>query len=193
MSKKLNWLLAGAALTLVSGAAVAADAKKDDKAEHRVERHVFVQRAGSPGEMRMYRRHGGSAEDRAEHLKTMLQLKPNQEGALKAYLESTKPDHDTVMKSEHKRGETTTPQRLDEMEKRMAERQAELKKRNDATRTFYAQLDASQKKVFDTMPHMAGGHGHMAMMHRMPHMGRMPHPPVPPVPPVPPAPPEARD
>lgn len=190
MSKKLTWLLAGAALTLVAGSSIAAEPKNDDdKSDRRVERRVIVRGGPDVHVMRMHR----DPAKHAEHLKTMLQLRPNQEAALKTYLEATKPDHDRMVKFEHKIEERTTLQRLDEAEKRMAERQAAMKKRNDATRAFYAQLDASQKKVFDAMPHMAGPGRHMAMMgHPMPGMHMRPMP-IPPVPPVPPVPPEARD
>lgn len=189
MSKKLSWLLAGAATTLIAGAAVAQVASKDDgPGERRIERRVIVQ--GAPGgEMRVIRMHGGgSPEKRAEHLKTMLQLRPNQESALKTYLDAIKPDENRMVMVEHKMDETTTPQRLDQTEKRMAEHQAAMKKRHDATRAFYAQLDASQKKVFDAMPHMAGGPTRMAMMHRgapMQFRHDMPMPPMRPAPPAP--------
>jgi hypothetical protein len=195
MSKKLNWLLVGAATTLIAGAAVAQDAKKNDApGERRIERRVIVH--GAPGgEMRVMRMHGGgSPEKRAEHLKTMLQLRPNQEAALKTYIEAINPGEHRMAKIEHKTGETTTtPQRLEQAEKRMAEHQAAMKKRNDATRTFYAQLDASQKKVFDTMPRGHGGQHRMAMMHHGAPMAFRHHMPVPPTPPVPPAPPQPRD
>lgn len=192
MSKKFTWLLAGAAVTLVAGTAIAAESgKDDDKSERRVERRVIVHGGPDVKVMRMHR----DPAKHAEHLKTMLQLRPNQEAALKTYLEATKPE-DRVVHIQHRGDDKTTLQRLDESEKRMAERQAKMKKRNDATRAFYGQLDASQKKVFDTMPHMAGPAAHIAMMgHPMPPMPRMHmrHMPVPPAPPVPPVPPEARD
>ena len=65
----------------------------------------------------------------------------------------------------------TTPQRLDLMDKRMAERQAHMKQRSDAVKTFYAQLTPEQQKTFDSRPmrggrgegrmHGGGMHGHM--------------------------------
>ena len=43
----------------------------------------------------------------------------------------------------------TTPERLDLMQKRQAERSAEFTKRADATRSFYAALKPEQQKTFD--------------------------------------------
>lgn len=74
----------------------------------------------------------------------------------------------------------------------MVEQQAAMKKRIDATRAFYSQLDARQRKAFDAMPMMmmAGPNfGPMMMPAVMPLAHRMPLPPPRPAPPVPPAPP----
>ena len=57
----------------------------------------------------------------------------------------------------------TTPERLARSEKRMAEHQAAMRKRNDAIRAFYGQLSPSQQKAFDAlhmgMPGMRHGPG----------------------------------
>jgi hypothetical protein len=156
--------------------------------------------------------------DQAEHLRTMLQLKPGQEAALTAYLAAVKPEHmheHVVEMSSHDGNVTyrdhdgghemghdiakTTPERLADMEKRMADSQAEARKRIDATRKFYAQLDPSQKKVFDEMPMLMigpiGPIGPMMMPGpmkiRFEHGGMPPMPPMPPVPPAPPVPPRS--
>src|SRR5436190_7154608 len=61
-------------------------------------------------------------------------------------------------------GPTTTTERLAEMERRMADSQAQAHARIEATRRFYAQLEPSQKKVFDEMPMlMIGPIGPMMM------------------------------
>jgi hypothetical protein len=46
----------------------------------------------------------------------------------------------------------TTPERLDAMTRRIAEREGRAKARIDATRAFYGQLDATQKQAFDALP-----------------------------------------
>ena len=43
----------------------------------------------------------------------------------------------------------TTPERIDRMRAMRAARQAEMDKRMDATKTFYATLNPVQKRVFD--------------------------------------------
>ncbi|MFN3583457.1 Spy/CpxP family protein refolding chaperone [Phenylobacterium sp.] len=173
MSKPKTWLLAGAALALLAGAgAAAAQPDGDGKAGAQPRRHVHM-------------RHG----DPAQHLRDILQLRPDQEPALKAFLEATKAGHDRGG-ARFERDETkTTLERLNDMEARMARHQAAMKTRIDATRTFYGQLDAKQKKAFDAMPMlMFAGPGFGPVP--MPHMAlRMPMPPMPPAPPAPPAPP----
>ena len=56
----------------------------------------------------------------------------------------------------------STPQRLDALRARSAERLATLDRRIAATKAFYAQLSPAQQKAFDAMaPHggMRGQHG----------------------------------
>lgn len=44
----------------------------------------------------------------------------------------------------------TTPERLDQMQAHKAQKDVQMQKHIDATKTFYATLTAEQKKVFDT-------------------------------------------
>ena len=60
----------------------------------------------------------------------------------------------------------TTPQRLDRMAARMAERQQRFAQHAAAVKQFYAQLTPAQQKAFDAMHH---GGKHKRMMKR--HMG----------------------
>ncbi|MGZ6015515.1 MAG: Spy/CpxP family protein refolding chaperone, partial [Phenylobacterium sp.] len=162
----------------------------------RIERRVIIRDGEGEGHHHM---------DQAEHLRTMLQLKPSQEAALTAYLAAVKPEHhhETIVEmSNHGDGahgdmHKTTTQRLAEMETHLAEQAAQGKARIEATRKFYDQLEPSQKKVFDEMPMlMIGPMGpmmNMGNMRVMVNMEGMPPmhgmPPMPPMPPVPPAPP----
>jgi hypothetical protein len=207
--------IAGAAFALFASASVAAyaqtaataqsqadadAAKADQRIEHqdarmehndrRMERHeerrIMILQDGE----------GHHHLGQAEHLRTMLQLKPGQEAALTAYLAAVKPDHDhMLMMSDHGDGHDgakTTPERLAEMEKRMADSQSQARVRIDATRKFYGQLEPSQKKAFDEMPMlMIGPIGPIGpMMMPGPMKVRFEHPPMPPMPPMPPIPPE---
>lgn len=108
------------------------------------------------------------AQRRAERLRAVLQLRPEQEPALRAYVDALRPD---PAKMERRRAERTqaaqltTPQRLDRMQARMAERQAQFARKADATKRFYAQLSPAQQRAFDALHqerggwHGRGGHG----------------------------------
>jgi len=192
MSKPMTWLLAGAALTLISGAAVA---QTSDQA--RREANEDASAAAPPGvrperterrEVRIYRQ-GDTVwrGDHSDHLSDILQLRPDQEPALKAFLEATRRDgdHRDHMVKFERDGERTTLQRLDDMQARMAEQQAEMNRRIAAIKTFYGQLDVRQKKAFDAMPMlMFSGPSFGPML--IPAGHHMPMPPEPPEPPRPP-------
>lgn len=208
MSRRYTTLFAGAAFALFGALGAAAYAqspapapaagshhevqviKSADGSEVRIERD-----GGRTMIMRTERRH----EDMADHLRAVLQLKPAQEAALTAYVQALEPKTGTMVMMEKHEAPKTTPERLAEMEKMMAEHEAMTRAHIDATRKFYDQLDASQKKAFDEldlgMDHMGGVHmiRISAPMPPMPPMHMMhppmPIPPVPPAPPVPPPPP----
>ena len=211
MSRPWMGYLAGAAFALTAAGAAAAYAQATpapgaDPRAQREERTVIIR--GDGEERRMILRHGeGEGEglgngrvmvmrhggrDQAEHLRTLLQLKPSQEAALTAYLAATRfehgPEHFVEMSD---RGEAqTTPQRLAQMEKQMAEQAAQGHARIEATRKFYDQLEPSQKKVFDELPMlMIGPMGPMMPMGPMKVMFNMQR--MPPMAPMPPAPPKA--
>ncbi len=211
MTRSWTGYLAGAAFALSAAASgiayaqagSAADAQREAQKDSqqsvlRIERH---EDGAGPGERHIERRmvmrngHEGHHMDPAEHLRTMLQLKPTQEGALSAYVAAVKPDHareQIVEMLDH--GDQTTIQRLAEMETHMAEQAAQAHARIEATRKFYNQLEPSQKKVFDQMPMMMmGPMGPMMPMRQMkvmvnmqglPHMQDMP-PATPPAPAAP--------
>ena len=156
-------LLASAALILIlAGAAQAADAPPP-----KVERKVIIMGGpggdmmGGPGMM------GGRMKmdpaKHAQHLRDALQLRPDQEGALQAFLKSMEhpkdmggpggdmPDMDKPM---------TTPERLDFMLSMLDHHRAEMVRHVAAVKAFYAQLSPSQQKAFDAMhSEMMGGMG----------------------------------
>jgi len=103
------------------------------------------------------------AERRAQRLRAVLQLRPDQEPALRALVASMRPDPAKMAQRRQDRAEArnlTTPQRLDLMQSRMAERQAAFAKRADAVRRFYTQLTPAQQKAFDALHEGRGGmHG----------------------------------
>jgi Spy/CpxP family protein refolding chaperone len=101
----------------------------------------------APRADRMEKKH---AKHLAE-LKGKLKLESSQEAVWATFEQSMQvaspsvahPDRATLEKM-------TTPERLDQMEAHKAQRDAQMKKHVDATKTFYAALNSTQKKVFDT-------------------------------------------
>lgn len=157
-------------------------AREARRAADEVRREVRIYRGGDNGKQVFVFRGG----DREDHLRTMLQLRADQEPALKAYLEAVGrggPRGDHMVRFD-RRGDSplTTPERLVAMEARMAEQQTAMRQRIEATKTFYGQLDDKQKKVFDSMPMlMFAGPGFGPMLLPVDHW-----PPTPPAPPKPP-------
>ena len=92
---------------------------------------------------------------RMGELKTKLKITPAQESNWSAFTTAMKPP----ARTEHPRPDRaemeklTTPERIDKMRalraQRMADRQAQMDIRETATKTFYATLDAEQKKTLD--------------------------------------------
>jgi len=107
---------------------------------------------------------------RLGELKQKLAITPAQEGAWSAWTAALKPtQHQRPDRAEIDR--LTTPERIDRMRAMRAQRNAEMDKRMDATKSFYASLGGEQKKVFDSESarflggrhgggHQHGGHGH---------------------------------
>jgi hypothetical protein len=96
---------------------------------------------------------------RLGELKQKLAIAPAQEGAWSAWTAAIKPTpHQRPDRAEIER--LNTPERIDRMRALRAQRNAEMDKRMDATKTFYATLGAEQKKVFDSeSARFMGGHG----------------------------------
>lgn len=102
-------------------------------------------------------------------LRVFLQLQASQEGAWNAF--------ETVMKTPMKRPthhsmaemeKLSTPERIDKMMALKAERDLEITKRMDASKTFYVTLTPAQQKVFDTQTQKflnRGPMGHHVKMH----------------------------
>lgn len=85
---------------------------------------------------------------RLDELKQKLQISRGQEGAWEGWTAALKPtphqhqDHAAF-------AQLTTPERIDRMKALRAQRNAQMDKRLDATKTFYAQLTPEQQKTFD--------------------------------------------
>lgn len=87
---------------------------------------------------------------RAADIKAKLKLTPEQEGAWSAYIAAMKPPVDVKRPQRGEMEKLTTPERLDKMRELRKFHEAEMDKREDATRAFYASLTPEQKVIFDT-------------------------------------------
>lgn len=115
-------------------------------------------------------------EERRQHRQQLMHdalgIRPDQEAAWQAFVAARKrPEGERGPGMRHRDGagpgqqeDLTTPQRLDRLQARMAERQQHIAQRIDAVRRFYAALDPRQQKSFDALSHMErggmGGFGH---------------------------------
>jgi hypothetical protein len=116
---------------------------------------------------RMQQRMQERMQRRMESLKRILQITPAQEGAWSAWTAAMRPSAQ-MMQQRGQREEfarLTTPERIDRMRQLRAQRSAEMDRRADATKTFYAQLTTAQQKAFDEVSlkffHRRGrGHRH---------------------------------
>jgi hypothetical protein len=84
-------------------------------------------------------------------LKAQLKITPAQESAWNTYVAAMQPParpQDPPMKHDAADA-STAPQRADQMQQRMAERQARMKQRSDAIKAFYGQLTPEQQKIYD--------------------------------------------
>ncbi len=107
---------------------------------------------------------------RQAELKAQLKLSANQESAWAAYVAAMQPPADmaTRMGAENRKkmheemAALTTPERIDRMRAMKAQRDAEMAKREDATKALYSALSAEQQKVFDAnaMRRGPGGRHH---------------------------------
>ncbi|HEX9718851.1 MAG TPA: Spy/CpxP family protein refolding chaperone [Ramlibacter sp.] len=100
-------------------------------------------------------------------LKQKLQVTPAQEAAWSAYTAAMKPPADFRRPERGEFRQLTTPERIDRIRTMHAARAAEMDRRGEATKTFYAALSPEQKKVFDDAT-LRRGHGrhHGGRWHR---------------------------
>lgn len=118
--------------------------------------------AGMPDPAAMKARMAEHMAQMDKDMHTILRLRPDQETAWRAFRDAMHPQDMPAMKMAAPMTPQTTPQRLDEMNRMAAERQARHAKMEAATRAFYAALSPEQQAVFDALHRM---HGPGMMMH----------------------------
>jgi hypothetical protein len=100
---------------------------------------------------------------RLAELKQKLKLDASQEGAWTNFTAAQQRPARPAGQARMDRAEfakLTTPQRLEHMQARQAERSARFAQRAEATRSFYATLSPAQQKTFDAETVHFGHHGH---------------------------------
>jgi periplasmic protein CpxP/Spy len=120
-----------------------------------------AQGRGDPAKMqeRMARMRERMARHMAE-FKQKLQLSPGQEAAWNNFMAALNPANPNAHRIDRAElAKLPTPERNDRMRAQRAERNAEMDKRADATKTFYASLTPEQKKAFDAETVKRGRHG----------------------------------
>jgi len=109
-------------------------------------------------------------------LKEKLKLDASQEGAWSTFAAAQQPPaRSAEPRNREEVAKLTTPQRLDLMQQRQAERSAAFAKRADATRSFYAALKPEQQQTFDAETLRMGPRGGEG--HHGGHPGHRPAPP----------------
>lgn len=96
---------------------------------------------------------------RMADFKQMLRITPAQEGAWTTWTTAMKPAQRPRRGDRAEWERLSTPERIDRMRSIRTARIAEMDRRGDATKAFYASLDGEQKKTFDNvgMRFMQGG------------------------------------
>lgn len=120
-------------------------------AQHMAQRGTEAGKAGAMDPARLAEMQKKMAERHAARmaqLKTELKITAAQEPAWNAYVARTAHEPRKPVAAEDW-SKLTTPQRLDKMQALKAERDAEMSKRIDATKSLYAALTPEQQKAFD--------------------------------------------
>ena len=93
-------------------------------------------------------------------LKQKLQITAAQEGAWNAWAGSVKPGAKVQRPSRQEFAALSTPERIDRLRAARSQRDAEMDRRFDATKSFYATLTPEQKQVFDAASLRSMRHRH---------------------------------
>jgi protein CpxP len=124
---------------------------------------------GGPSHEHMGQKHERMAQRHAPHLaelKTQLKLDATQESAWTTFSQSMQPPAVLPVRPDRAAMEKlSTPERLDVMQKHRAQMDAQMQKHVEATKAFYAVLNADQKKVFDSETAKFMAHGHKEHRH----------------------------
>lgn len=167
--------VAAALATALVGLSAVAMAQGMGGMSHGMHMQQTAQPGTEAGQPDMAQRHTQHMERMQKHhaerqaqLKVALQLTAEQEPAWNAFVARTAHEP-RAMKGMAREdwAKLTTPERLDKMQALKAERDAQMAKRIDATKSFYAALTPEQQKVFDAQAHGGMQRAGMKGEHRM--------------------------
>ena len=96
--------------------------------------------------------------EKAQKFQAALQLTDAQQAGWNSYREAIKPAPHGKRMDRESFAKLTTPQRIDHMQQKRAERNAQADRRAEATKAFYATLTPAQQKTFDAQT-LRHGHG----------------------------------
>ena len=96
---------------------------------------------------------------RAQRLQTLLQIQPQQQAALDAYIQATAPVARGERTAHTHPQAQSTPERIAAQQQLRKQRLQHIEQREQATLRFYKALNASQQKVFDVLRPEGRGHG----------------------------------
>ena len=95
-------------------------------------------------------KHAERINKRLADLKQKLQITPNQEAAWTSFSAALQPSGQRQRPDREAIARMATPDRIDHMRALREQRNAEMDRRAEATKSFYGQLSAEQKKTFDS-------------------------------------------
>jgi hypothetical protein len=109
--------------------------------------------------------------------KEQLRITPAQESAWAAWTASLQPGARPQRPDPAEIARMTTPERIDRLRALRAQRNAEMDRKAEATKAFYAQLSPAQRTVFDaeTLKFALGMHRHGGWEHHREHGERGEH------------------
>ncbi|KQT12296.1 Spy/CpxP family protein refolding chaperone [Ramlibacter sp. Leaf400] len=97
---------------------------------------------------------------RLADLKQKLKVGPNQETAWTSFSTAMQPSAQRARPDRDAIARMSTPDRIDHLRALRDQRNAEMDRRAEATKSFYGQLSAEQKKTFDDETVRMFGHRH---------------------------------
>lgn len=145
-------LIAGALMALgfaVTAQPATAPANAPTTAEAGRHPHQMRGQHGRMDPAQMQERMAQRMAHRHAKLKEKLQITPAQESAWTAFVAAMKPPANMQRADRAEFAKLTTPERIDRMRAIRIAHHAEMDRRGEATKTFYAALTADQQKVFD--------------------------------------------